>query len=466
MIHRLACLLLVALAGCAHAQELRNPAPTPHDFAWQWPLSIEPGEELVRLDLSQEIYERLWRDDVSDLVVFNGAHEPVPMAPLASVTREAGIAARETLPPLEVAAFRIPPSPVRNIGDRVRLVLSQRSDGRLERLDAELDEPEEPAASAEWLLDLSNLHAPARGLLLDLEDDAAPLLARVDVFGSRDLSGWTRLAAGQALVSLNEGGLKLERRRIEFASTALPYLRLVRIDSRQPLPLQRVRILRAPSDRATRPALARVELSGHPQPRPGEFRYDASGPFPVRQIAVSLADNNAAANVIVESRARADLPWRERVRGPVFRLTGKQGEIESMAMDIAPVRDRQWRVRTEPAQARAPILVLSWLPDQFAFLTQGEGPWRLAAGSARSQRVDAPLQAVYLSLGQSREEAWQGSVARIGRVAELAGGVALAPRPDTSGSPTPWQWLLWGLLLAGAFAIVTMVLRLLRQSGA
>ena len=63
-------------------------------------------------------------------------------------------------------------------------------------------------------------------------------------------------------------------------------------------------------------------------------------------------------------------------------------------------------------------------------------------------------------------EAWQGSVARIGRVAELAGGVALAPRPDTSGSPTPWQWLLWGLLLAGAFAIVTMVLRLLRQSGA
>jgi len=465
MMRRLLSLALLLAAAVAPAQEVRNLPPTPRDFAWQWPLTIAPGEDLVRLTLEPDVYARLWRDDVTDLVVFNGAGTPVPIAPLDARWERGGASPAATTP-TEVPGFRIPASQTRNIGDRMRLVVSQRVDGRLERLDAALGPTRAGPPSSEWLIDLSAVHAPAHGLLLEFEPDAAPLVARVDVFGSSDLSGWTRIAAGQALVALNQAGLTLERRRIEFAATQLPYLRLLRTDAQEALPIARILVLRGQNSGEVGPDFERIELAGHPEPQPGVFRYTNAGPFPIGRVAVILAERNAAASVILESRAHAGLPWRERVRGAVFRLAGTHGGIESAPLDITVVRDRQWRVRTDPVQAGAPLLILSYRPDQFAFLAQGEGPYRLAAGSGRSQRVDAPLRALFEQLHEAQGEAWQWSEARLGRGAELAGGAALTPRPDASGSPTPWQWLLWGLLLAGAFTVVTMVLKLLRQSGA
>ncbi len=467
MMRCLAILLLAAVTVSATAQELRNLPPAPRDFAWQWPLTVTPGEDLVRLTLTPEVYARLWRDDVSDLMVFNGNDEAVPMAPLELLRERPATASVPTSTLVEAPAFRIPASTVRNIGDRVRLVVAQRSDGRLERLDAEVGpEPAPPAPSGEWLLDLSALRAPVRGLELELDPDAAPLVAQVDVFGSRDLSGWERVSRTQAVVALDEGGLRLERRRIEFPDTTLPYLRLQRSDSNEPLPLARVQVLRGSLGGGEETVLEQTEPPGHAEPMPGWFRYDDNGPFPTERLVVELADRNAAATVIVESRLRPELPWRERARGAVFRITGKHGEIESSPLDVGLVRDREWRLRTEPVQTRPPVLRLLYRPDRFAFLTQGEPPFRLVAGSARSQRSNAPLQAVFVQMQQAHGGPWQWSEARLGRAAELAGGAALAPRPDASGSPTPWQWLLWGLLLAAAFSVVTMVLRLLRQSGA
>lgn len=462
-------MLMAAATGVA-AQELRHLPPTPRDFAWQWPLTVEPDEDLVRITLKPEVYARLWRDDTTDLAVFNAADEAVPVATLDTVLARAGVSTGNAPTLIDVPLFRTPAAGTRDVGERLRLIVSQRTDGRLERIDADVEAvpgamPESNASSPELLLDLSAIRAPVRGLLVQFTDDAAPLVARVDVFGSRDLSGWTRLAASQALVSLNEDGLKLERQRIEFADTTLPYLRLVRTDARAGLPVAQVQALRSRAMDSTEVAFEQEELVGHAEARGQGFIYQSDGPFPVERLGVTLAERNAAASVIIESRARADLPWRERARGAVFRLAGKEGAIESAALETALVRDREWRIRTEPPQPRPPTLALGYRPDQFAFLTQGDGPFRLAAGSARSQRDNFPLHAVLVELRNTRGDTWLPTDARLGRGTELAGGAALAPRPDASGSPTPWQWVLWGLLLAGAFTVVTMVLRLLRQSG-
>ena len=54
------------------------------------------------------------------------------------------------------------------------------------------------------LLDLSAIRTPVRGLVVEFGDDAAPLVARVDVFGSRDLSGWTQhVKAGDLLATID-----------------------------------------------------------------------------------------------------------------------------------------------------------------------------------------------------------------------------------------------------------------------
>lgn len=457
---------LFALASLSvSAQELRNVPPTPRDFSWQWPLTVDTEEDLGRLTLKPEVYARLWRDDVTDLVVFNGAGEVVPMSPMQDVLARASSGAGQV--PLSVPLFRVPPSASGSARDRLRVVVSQRDDGRLERIDTDVAvENRKQASSGELLLDLSAISVPVRGLLVEFAPGAAPLVARVDVFGSRDLSNWTRLAAGQALVSLNEDGLKLERSRIEFAATDVPYLRLQRTDTSDALPIAQVRVLRSRSGNEEETQIEYSTLNGQAEARSRAWLYESPGPFPVEQISVTLADRNAVASVIIESRHRADLPWRERARGAVFRLAGKNGVIESAPLEITMLRDREWRVRTEPPQAKPPKLGLGFRPDQFVFLTQGEGPYRLAAGSARSQRGSFPLRAVFQQLDEERRGIALIPEARLGRGVELAGGAALAPRPDASGSPSTWQWLLWGLLLIGAFTVVTMVLKLLRQSGA
>ncbi|MCX7557454.1 DUF3999 family protein [Xanthomonadaceae bacterium JHOS43] len=457
-------MLLVAFSSIAPSQELRHLPPTPRDFAWQWPLAIAPGEDLVRISLTPEVYARLWRDDTMDLTVFNGAEEAVPVATLDAILSGVGSSGGNVVVPIDVPVFRTPAVGTRDAGDRLRLFVSQRSDGRLERLDADV-ETASMSPSPELLLDLSAIQTPSRGLVVTFNADAAPLVARVDVFGSRDLSSWTRLAAAQALVSLNEGGLKLERRRIEFADTTLPYLRLVRTDAREDLPIEAVQALRSRATHSQETPLQQVQLAGHAEADGRGFVYRSAGPFPIERIGVTLAERNAAANVIIESRPRPDLPWRERARGAVFHVSGRDADIASAPLETALVRDREWRIRTEPPQARAPAVTLGYRPDQLAFLVQGEGPFRLAAGSARSQRATFPLHVVLLELRDSRGDSWLPPETRLGRGSELAGSLALAPRLDASGSPTPWQWLLWGLLLAGAFVVVTMVLRLLRQSG-
>ncbi len=458
--------LLAGLAVGVPAQELRSLPPTPQDFAWQWSLSITGSGDLVRMSLNADVYARLWRDDVGDVVVFNAANEPVSMAPMHAVWPGQTTMASAATSLMEVPLFRLPAGTPKNSGERVRLVVAQGADGRLQRLDAQIDADPAATPSSDWLMDLSMLHAPVRGLTVAFESGAAPLVARVDVFGSRNLSSWTRLAAGQALVSLDEDGMRLERRRVEFANTQLPYLRLVRTDAREPLPIAAVQVTRVLPGVELEPGLETLQLNGHGEATAGSYRYSSSGPFPVERVNLELADRNSATTVIVESRMRADLPWRERARGAVFRLAGQHGQVDSAALDISRVRDREWRVRTEPAQLKAPVLVLSYRPDQFAFLAQGDGPYRLAAGSARSTRSDAPLAAVARQLQADQDDRWNGAEAQLGRGAELVGGAALAPRPDGSGSPTPWQWLLWALLLGGAFAVVGMVLKLLRQSGA
>lgn len=461
--------LLLILLFCVSsappmAQELRNPVPTPEDFSWQWPLALDATQDMMRFTLSPEVYPHLWRDDLADVVVFNAAGDSVPLAPLENVLQQAGRLAAPP-PPLEVPIFRIPRVGARNTGERLRLIVAERSDGRLQRIETDVDNP--TGATPDLLLDLSAVQTPVRGLWVEFEAGSAPLNARVDVFGSRDLSNWTRLVAQQALVSLNEGGLKLERSRIEFAPTQLPYLRLLRTDRQAELPIANVLAVRGRAADTPEVPHRQITLQGQPEARGHGFVYSSDGPFPVEQATVTLADRNAAASIIIESRPRADLPWRERARGNAFRIGGGAEPIDSSPLDIGLIRDRQWRIRTEPVQARAPTLTLHYRPDQFALLTQGEPPFRLAAGSARAQRSHVPLHAVLAQLrSRHGDDDWLPPEAQLGDGAELAGSAALAPRPDADRSPTAWQWLLWGLLLVGAFTVVAMVLKLLRQSGA
>lgn len=457
----LAALCACAAAQVAPAQRSAPPPPVPADFARAWPVLGDDADGLLRLALSPDVYAQLARDDLSDIAAFNADDEGIPLGPV-SLVLERPQQSRQPVP-VALPMFAVPRA-ARAGGERPTLLIERDADGRLRRLDAELAQPAPDAAARDLLLDLSALDAPVVGLQLQVAD-AGRINARVDVEGSADLSNWRGLVRDQAVVSLNENGVRLERLRLEFAATDLPYLRLRRVDGTADLPLAAVQALRARRTVVPEPERAAFTLAGMPGgPMAGAFDYRSAGPFPVDRVAVELAERNAVARVIVESRDDPALPWRERARGTAFRI-GAQDGIGAAPFDIGPVRDRHWRVRTDPAQPRAPALTLAYRPDQFVLLAQGAPPYRLAAGSRRALRPDYPLRVVLAEVQSRRGNGWLPPEATLGASVELAGDAALSPRPQPSEPASLRHWLLWGVLLAGAALVIGMVLHLLRNPG-
>jgi len=437
------------------------PAPArplqPEDFAWQWPLDVRDSEGVVRVTLTPEVYARLTRADLSDLAAFNGAGEPIPFGPAAQAFERLQPPPPAT--PVEVPLFRVPRVAATG-GDRIELHIARGSDGRLSQLDAAI-EPTALQAAQDVLLDVSSVHAPVTALQLEL--DALPdagLDARVEVAASDDLATWQTLAAGVAIVSLREAGLTLERTRLELPATSLPYLRLRRLDREETLPLRAVRALpQRSSTLALLPARQSFALQGRSlADAPGSFEYRSAGPFPVESIAIELADANSVSGFVLESRA-GDGPWIERARGTAFRL-GSNGEgVMPAPLELPPIRDSHWRLRTEPAQPRAPQLTLAWRPEQFVLLTQGAAPYRLAAGSRSARRPEYPLRSVLAEMRARQGDLWLPTEAAVGAGTPLAGDSALNEPP----APPPYkQWLLWAVLLGGAALVIGMVLKLMR----
>lgn len=453
----LALLLALALSGAARAE----PAPpVPQDFARAWPLQGDDGDGLLRFALTPEVYAGLARDDLADIAAFNADDAPIPLGPVALVLEPAQ---RPSAPsPVAVPMFAVPRT-TRSDGERLTLLLAKDADGRLRRLDAELEPPPAQDIAQDLLLDLSALDAGVIGLQLQLAPGATRVNGRVDVEGSRDLSAWRGLTRDQAVVSLDENGVRLERLRIEFAATDLPYLRLRRVDGDAPLPIAAVQALRARRTAVPEPARTAFDLAGSATAQAGAYEYASAGPTPIDRIAVELAERNAVARVVIESRDDPGLPWRERARGTAFRLGTGDG-IGAAPFDIGHVRDRHWRVRTDPAQARAPALTLSYRPDQFVLLAQGTPPYRLAAGSRRAVRQDYPLRVVLAEVQSRRGNDWLPPAATLGAGVELGGEAALQPRPKDATPASFRHWLLWGVLVAGAALVIGMVLHLLRQA--
>jgi hypothetical protein len=192
---------------------------------------------------------------------------------------------------------------------------------------------------------------------------------------------------------------------------------------------------------------------------PGEFFYRAPGPIPVDAIELIPADLNSTAEVAIASRDDDAAAWTGRAGGTVFRVAVDGGEAGHLPWGLPAVRARQWRVTSDPPLSREPRLRLSYTPDSWVLLAQGPAPYRLVVGSLDAVRPDYPLASVLDQLARQRGPGFALPLAAVG-----VGGPLDAQALVPAAEPLPWRRIaLWGVLVAGALAIVVLVLRLLRE---
>ncbi|PKM09665.1 MAG: hypothetical protein CVV17_00180 [Gammaproteobacteria bacterium HGW-Gammaproteobacteria-7] len=424
----------------------------PEQFATVWPIETGGQRGAFRVVIDEAVYAEAQRSDLSDIAAFNGAGAALPMARL-----NAAVPMPAQWLPVAWLSF-----PVRDDGtadEDLTLRLRRDAGGALRELELGNRAALRPAANHDLLIDLGDQPPWVSALQLDMGDDHGPVSLRVDVSASDDLSNWRTLSAGLALVSLTENGLRVERRRLAVGSTGQRYLRLhlaggerwpalisiAREQAPQVAPL-------APERRLTLTALGAASA-------PGEFVYRSLGPIPVHRLDVRLASANSAARLFIDVRDDAQADWRQLAAVTAFRLGEGDAELGNAGIDLAMIRDRHWRIRSQPALAQAPELTAAFVPDVFVVLTEGEPPYRLAAGSAQARRAEYPLDAVLAGVREQTQADWLPPEARLGPSQASAGAAAL--RPD------PWprwrQGLLWAVLVLGAVLVARQALRVLRQ---
>jgi len=431
-------------------------AQVPNDFAYQWPFEGRAEHGLFRAELSPEVYAHVQRDNLGDLVAFNGSGEVLALQVMAAPGAVFGPPVQAPLP-----MFRLPATALDAGDERIALFIERGSDGRLRTLQADVG-PETTTRTGEiLLLDASGLDHPLRALRVELDGGESSLDARVSIEASSDLSSWRSLGPAQALVRLRQDGLSLERNRIELPGERWPYLRLRRTDKEAPLPIRTVSAIGVPMEVEHLPSRRWVLIEGEADAEvAGRFRYRLPGPVPVDRLAIAPGNGIGAFRVSVLSEPAPGRSLHRRGEQVAFQVGEGEQALRSDPLYLsAPVRDRIWKLDTDPPQSRPPRFDVGYMPEQVLLLASPPGPYHLAAGSGRAERPELPLGPVLSTLRAVHGANWLPPLSPLGEMSELSGALALGPEPH----PLPLrQIFLWLVLGGGGLLVVFLCLRLLR----
>ncbi|MGS1078054.1 DUF3999 domain-containing protein [Pseudoxanthomonas beigongshangi] len=438
----LSLLPVVALAGS------RN------DYAREWPLTASEAEVgAYRVVLDEAIYRQVQSSGLRDLEVFDARGRPVPAALFDPVRAEVAPARLEALPWFPLPAMTGPAS--RDIAAISEIA----TDGSLRRVELRGTD----ARDGGILIDASRLASAPIALRIHWTAGQAPFDRAYQVLASDNLRDWRSVQDEAHLVELENQGQRVVRDRIEVATAKARYLRLAPLTANPALRLERIEAELART--GSEPAWAWQELPATRGEDPnGAVHYEFSlpGRFPIERVDVRLPGNSTQSWTL-ESRDATTAPWR-RAAAPwvAYRLQsgGRTDASPPQALD-GMRRDRHWRLTAARGVAvEAPRLRLGYRPETLVFVAQGEAPFTLAAGSARTRRDDAPLAELVAALRQQHGPAWQPALATLGPARVVAGDAALTPAPPQRD----WKaWLLWGLLVAGALLVAGFAFSLLRK---
>lgn len=440
-------LALVLAAGSASA------SLAPGDFGWVWPIEIAGDASIVEVVATPEVQEAFadpWRRDVA---IFDARGQAVPMGPVEFADVLGREASWHPLP-----LFTLPPTPQGRAID-VRLHVESRPDRSLHRVDAEVGPGPGPGPTLDGILDATGAPGPIRGLRLSwLGDEAKKVSFAVE--GSDDLEVWTVLVPSATVLKLTEGEKRLSHQTFPLPQTRHRYLRLRAL---QPVELTGLSVEAltvpdrpAPGRQWLEARLVSAGVEGRGGPPRGVYVYEAAF-ADVEAAEVVPSTGPTLAEVVLQSE-NAHLTWEDRARFALVQFPDGGGSgIEAVAAGL-PVR--RWRLEITPPLGAPPTLRLGHRPDRWVFLRQGEGPWTLAAGSARARGPVAPVERALEEARRKEGPFWQPSIATLGERVEV-GGSAVATPPERGFLRAA---LLWGALSLGAGAVALLAFRLLRRA--
>src|SRR5690606_926113 len=148
-----------------------------------------------------------------------------------------------------------------------------------------------------------------------------------------DLIAWRHLGSGLPLVALENNGLRIERLRLAFQSSAARYLRLSLVGEGEWPALERFEAERHLPGADARPWLS-LQLQGQPvADEPGTFIYTSPAPVLAERVDLRLIDANSVSAVQISAREPGQEWWSNVTGFTAFRLGQAESEVRHLAPD-------------------------------------------------------------------------------------------------------------------------------------
>lgn len=453
-------LLPLALALCALVASASEPA----DFARQWPVLGFCGkgtpaptsadekplncEGAFAVALDESVYRVATRDDLGDVAAFDADGKALAFGPMPAAYGPPPGSWRET------SWFALPVEDPAQPSD-LHLHITRATSGEL-NLDATLSRRAE-SELVDLLIDVRAPERAVEAIELELQFDAPDFSSQLRVDASDDLQHWRTLVDAATIAQLRQGGQSLVRRHVEIPPTSARYLRLHVLEGSRGVPVRGVRLLLQPASAASE-SFKRSTIAADFVRRDGRaYVYRLAARVPVERINVALGEDNAIADFSVSAREAGARDWRYIGQLTAFRLRGAGIALDNEPMEIGRTRMQEWRIEPSVELAGTPSLRMDYRPETWLLLTHGKPPYRVAAGSSVARREDFPLEALVGQVRARYGRDWKPSEASLGAMQTAGGDAALsAYDPERRRA-----WLLWGVLVLAAAAIIAMVVRLL-----
>lgn len=448
--------VLIILIICATNVFAAEDESLMHEYARGFELITEQQSAIYKLALPESVYNTVSKKDYSDIRIFNQNNEPVP-----HVIKQSNIKTGTKVTSLELPFFPIASEEISLANNALDITVT--SEGKVVRIQTEGGVRELNQDTVKhYLIDASHINTSINSIdfkLNGLESGYAKAF-RLDY--SNDLNQWQTLVDYATLTELKYGQYALKNTRVKLPHKNIKYIRFTWLGDVDTLAITSVKANFKDEYLAEKKYWSTSRLIDK---KSGEATYvfDTDGVFNIEQIDIELPEDNTLVDVIIESRADENSPWKKRFNGIFYKLYFEKLKLTGKPVTVSSTKDRYWQIKFQSTDGIGniePVLKYAWRPNYLYFLARGNAPYVLAFGNANTNINNHVASRLMNVLNQDVSNDMV-ALAKIGKEIILKGETALIVKKTL-----PWQRIaLWAILIIGVIVIATMVIRLVRNMG-
>lgn len=422
-------------------------------FTWQTTLS-DTQNSLREVVIPTTLLERLERDDLGDIRVFNAEGQAVPHQFFSQTAESQHSQQKLTFFPFTKTQADNPAHiqiKVFQEGESQSVAVNSQQP----RITAEKGKSE---SEYQYIIKNPERYKKLCKLSLDWQQARPSQVIRLSLDSSNDLQSWQSLQRKATISKLDYADSQLLQPDVKFPCTTSRYLRLRWQDA-----MPNIQLLAVSGHYQNKTAMPQQTIDlGKPQVNNTLWYFEKPNAISFGELRFEAPQDGLLYKGTLYSRPTEDSQWRYQTHFLQYRLQLSNTLHTSGAIGLRHSKDRYWKAELEGdvqfTASQLPSIKGQWQQQTLIYLAKGEGPFRLAYGNAD---IDYAENNSINSMIQSLQRAGEKP-----SLVTLNDTVKNPQRLQIKKSP-PWsQFGLWSVLLLGTALLAYMAYGLYRQMNA